>query len=330
MEDNLVGYLLKALDPDTQWEVEVHLRTHPEARQRLEALRRGLEPLSFDPEEPEPPPDLAVNTIARVAEFRCRKLPPAPPPTPAQVVSGGGRAWWRRADVLVAAALLVGAVGLTATFLPVLWHERYKTECANNLRNFWHALDAYARTNGDRFPELSEDPPHHVAGIFVPVLREAGTLGPGVSVVCPARGNPREPNGPSVHQLKDLFDQSPSAFRSQANALAGGYAYSLGYWERDDLNPNRPGKLCGLNLRSGNGTPILSDVPPDSPVGNSPNHGQRGQNVLFVGGEVKFVPERRIGGADDIFRNGQGRVAPGVDARDAVLGASGSSVRSDD
>ena len=38
MDDLLLGYLLKALDPAEQREVEAHLCTHPEARSRLAVL----------------------------------------------------------------------------------------------------------------------------------------------------------------------------------------------------------------------------------------------------------------------------------------------------
>src|SRR5262249_39151708 len=75
MDDNLVGYLLDALDADTRRAVEDHLRTHPEARARLDRLRRLLEPLEADREPPAPPPHLVQATLARVAEARGRPLP---------------------------------------------------------------------------------------------------------------------------------------------------------------------------------------------------------------------------------------------------------------
>ena len=40
MDDNLVGYLLDALNEETWRETDVYLRTHPEARGKLTRLRR--------------------------------------------------------------------------------------------------------------------------------------------------------------------------------------------------------------------------------------------------------------------------------------------------
>ena len=39
MDENLVGYLLKALDADEQRDVEDHLRQNPQTQKRLEILR---------------------------------------------------------------------------------------------------------------------------------------------------------------------------------------------------------------------------------------------------------------------------------------------------
>src|SRR5436305_13496313 len=98
MDENLVGYLLNALDPETQAEVERHLRDRPEAQQRVTDLRRSLEPLAADADAGEAPPDLWVRTLATVAEFQCRNLPYAPPP-PAAQTGTAIRSRWRRADL---------------------------------------------------------------------------------------------------------------------------------------------------------------------------------------------------------------------------------------
>ena len=74
MDENLIGYLLDALDPETQREVEAYLREHPDGRDRLEHLRRALEPLEADREPAEPRPGLVVRTIGLVAEYQCRRF----------------------------------------------------------------------------------------------------------------------------------------------------------------------------------------------------------------------------------------------------------------
>ena len=55
---------------------------------------------------------------------------------------------------------------------------------------------------------------------------------------------------------------------------------------------------------------------------NSDNHGRRGQNVLFVGGAVRWCVTRDVGpSCDDIFLNRNNEVAAGLCHEDVVLGA---------
>ena len=63
MDEHLVGYLLKALDSDTERQVGDYLRASPEGRTRLELLRQALEPLEADKEEIDPPADLHLRTL---------------------------------------------------------------------------------------------------------------------------------------------------------------------------------------------------------------------------------------------------------------------------
>src|SRR5271156_3271197 len=105
MEENLVGYLLNALDPAEQRQVEGYLRDHPEAQRHLQLLEHALEPLAADRDEIAPPPGLSVRTLALVAEHQCHELPRVPKAT-SRPSDFTHRSWWRRADVLVAASLL--------------------------------------------------------------------------------------------------------------------------------------------------------------------------------------------------------------------------------
>ena len=60
--------------------------------------------------------------------------------------------------------------------------------------------------------------------------------------------------------------------------------------------------------------------------GNSLNHGGGGQNVLYIGGNVRYVTTRTVGiGGDDIYVNLHQRVLAGVTPSDTVLGASDAS-----
>ena len=70
LEENLVGYLLEALDPDEKRQVERAIQDDPEVRRRLELLEIALQPLAAGREHPLPPVDLRYRVLARVAEDR--------------------------------------------------------------------------------------------------------------------------------------------------------------------------------------------------------------------------------------------------------------------
>ena len=156
MEENLVGYLLNALDDDPQREVESSLRESPELRARLDLLERGLAPLAADQETPEPRPGLVLSTLARIAEYQCRKLPDAPSSPPSESVPVG-RSWLRRPDVLVAALLLIVLGGIGSSSLIHLWRDYHgRTQCRDNLFLLWGGLHRYCDDHGGSFPLVEE------------------------------------------------------------------------------------------------------------------------------------------------------------------------------
>src|SRR5262245_39038814 len=118
MDKNLIGYLLNCLDEPTQREVEAYLEADAAGREKLEKLRRALEPLEADRELPEPPGDLVYHTLGRVAEYCSQPLPRAPVTSRG---GGGERPFWRRADVVAAAAVILLALGVG---IPALFRLR--------------------------------------------------------------------------------------------------------------------------------------------------------------------------------------------------------------
>ncbi len=307
MDENLIGYLLNALEEPDRREVEVYLRTHPEAAGRLDILRRALVPLASDTAAPEPPAGLYLKTLARVAEVRARPLPKAPPPSPRSAGSWRGP---RRADLLAAALLIVCLGALTGPLLVKYWHLHGRQACADNLRQYGKMLQLYSASHDGRLPQVAEEGPHTYAAAFVPMLREAHCAGKDLQpLACTAGG--RVSAFPSILDVEQARDNDPALFRDRARQLAGNYAYSLGYREN--------GTLRGLSVRNGN-QPIMADHRPLPEKGtNSPNHGGVGQNVLYVDGTVKWHVAPTVGVDDDIFLNRKGKIAAGVDCDDSVL-----------
>jgi hypothetical protein len=66
MNEDLLGYLLRALDADQQRQVSMHLAFDQDARRRLEALRTMLAPLEICPKDYDAPRGLASRTCAWV------------------------------------------------------------------------------------------------------------------------------------------------------------------------------------------------------------------------------------------------------------------------
>jgi hypothetical protein len=322
VNENLVGYLLNALEDDERQAVERGLAVDPSIRQRLELLREALEPLEADAVPPEPPGDLWQRTLARIEQevppvLKLRR-PTASDPAP--------RAWWRRSDVLVAASILLAVLSLVPSGLNSLRDYRDRLRCQDNLRVFHQALMAYCDGHGDNLPKVEAEPPRNFAAVFVPILRDAGALdarqlSPEVRLSCSTEN--RSPRGTApLADLQDLNRLSPEERDRQARLLSGSYAYVLGY--RDET-----GQLQGVRREPGTDRlPVLADCPPfrpvtfGAPLGNSLNHAGAGQNVLYLGGNVSFCTLRTVGvEGDDIYLNRQNRVEAGLGRWDTVLGA---------
>jgi hypothetical protein len=319
MDHDLLGYLLNSLDADEHRRVEEYVRTHPDAATKLERLRRRLAPLAAD-DAPAPPRSLVLGTLALVAEFECGRppLPPAPPPKPQERGSGPRDAWHlvRRADLLVAATLLIVLSGLSTAMIVRARQQEQIISCQQNLHRWWGALDLYSNldNNALSFPRVEMDGPRSFAGVFVPLLHDAQVMPKDASVGCPAVALQTPPDI-SMAQLEFLYKTNLYGFQDLAPTLSGDYAYSLGYLDN--------GKLYGLRRDSGDLLPILADRPPNSFVGSSPNHGGYGQNVLYIGGEVRWCTTRTVGvDRDDIYLNKQGQVMAGENRVDTVLAPS--------
>jgi prepilin-type processing-associated H-X9-DG protein len=319
MEENLVGYLINALDDDAQQELEASLRKSPELQARLEVLERALAPLAADRDVDEPHPGLVLSTLARIAEYKCRKLPDAPPPPRSQTVPVV-RPWPRRADALVAALLLIVLGGIGSSFLLHLWRDYHgRAVCQENLRLIWTGLQTYCDAHAGNFPTVEAKGPHGVAGMFVPALGDSGMLGSETFVTCPSQQR-RPGEHRSVTEMEALYQSNPDAFRQEAKRLAGGYAYTLGF---RDAAGGYHGLRCD-SVESGNLKllPIVADHLDSLTQRNSPNHGGDGQNVLYLDGHAEWRTSRNAGiNGDDIFVNWDNQVLAGKSREDTVLGS---------
>jgi hypothetical protein len=132
---------------------------------------------------------------------------------------------------------------------------------------------------------VNETPPLNTAGSFLAMLRGSGTLPATVEIGCPTVDGP-----------------------------APNYAYTLGYRQGTQLFGLRHDRDENNDYMA-----IAADRPPDREF-FGPAHG-RGQNVLFVSGNVRFCTTTRVGvDQDDIYRNQDGVIGAGKHRYDSALG----------
>ena len=141
MNEDLVGYLLGALDRDAAEGVEKELTKKPELRRELDRIGSALRPLEEDKADVDPPAGLAERSARRVLRQARRESPIASVPGP-----------WRLTDLAVAAGILLV---ISVVIFPAIAQSRQQqlvTECKSNLRQIGVAMESYAGTHGRYFP----------------------------------------------------------------------------------------------------------------------------------------------------------------------------------
>ncbi|MDA0659245.1 MAG: hypothetical protein O2931_01925 [Planctomycetota bacterium] len=388
MRDELIGYLLGALDEDLRVQVEQRLRSDANLRADMETLRRGLQVLQGprwqDPSEFDRPAsdscgadrirdDISVEQILRterdplaphamwveppvgLAERACdfvfSKAPggtsvigePASQ-TPAQGGLGNndlgnsdlGRRFrsgpepavgsfsWSVADAFVVAGVCITAALL---FAPALITSRISAQrqlCASRLRDLGEAFALYSAQHQDELPVIPTSGPRGFAGIYAPVLRDAGLLSDPNWIICPES---HAVDSTRVHNLAPTLSQIDRGTANDLDwcrAAGGSYAYALPYLDQHGQRVSRK------NLRQSNFA-ILGDIvttpsAPGAPAiqvlpATAGRHGGRGANVLFQDGGVRYQHQLRIGN-DDLFRSNRGLVEVGQSIDDQVLAPS--------
>ncbi len=227
MDEDLLGYLLGALEPHEMRRVEERLRVDPDAREELAQIERSLRPLdeSREPNE-SPPPDLIARTLASLPPWpaagdsvstgdsasegeasasegeglvadgddrvpaveRAGVVSLSPLRSAVETPGGTNRGWLDWLAMAVASAILL------ALLLPALVEGRFearKIACQDQLRQFGSAITQFVmRDETERLPAVAERGPEAFAGIYAVRLNDAGLL-PNPSLRwCPSLGRP--------------------------------------------------------------------------------------------------------------------------------------------
>ncbi|HEV3344407.1 MAG TPA: hypothetical protein VG125_28785 [Pirellulales bacterium] len=306
MRDQLLGYLLGALEPAEHEEVEARLLVDAELQEDLTILRSKLAVL--DAEESgdcEPPAGLAARTCNYVAA----RAVASPKHVPAPV---GG---WRIQDMVVGGGIFLAACLL---IFPAIAHSLSSariTNCQNNLRAIGVALSQYSDYYGGFFPLVPEQGPLAVAGMYGPMLTELRLVETPVVLVCPSSPLAEEREAFTVPALAKVMEIPAAELPLVQSRMGGSYGYTFGYNENGHYRGHR--NLGRISFA------LMADSPGEQRGDRSPNHGGAGQNVLFEDMHVAFLKHCRISDCDDhIYINRDGYVGAGIGANDAVIGRS--------
>jgi hypothetical protein len=294
-DEQLIGSILKLLEPSEQVDVEQALFQDQELLKRYRVLEKALSPFEVAKGSIELPQGLVAATIAKTASYVLEHgLPPAVP-TYVTVPATISRTWlsdphwqaeaaptstWRPMELLVAGFVLMIAVGFGFAGVQKIRHDRQVTACQNQMRQLHTALTTYSSTEGGRLPQVGTAAVP-TAGSFSQELQRKGHLASDQAAYCP--------------------DSSPFL----------PFAYTLGY--RTSF-----GSLRGISANSADWTPILADLPQTAlqQVSHS-----TGQNVLFWNGSVRFSTITKVGAeGDDIYLNDAELPRAGLHPFDTSLG----------
>ena len=346
MREQLLGYLLGALEDTEREQVEAALKVNRDLQRELELLSQGLEPLRLLPADYPPPPYLTERTCQFIAAFSIQSLAGAPLPgqrdgvglPPDKASSGrvpqdptplpasfhteppGPSARWSAADIMVVFGVFLCA---SVLFVPAVVHSRTNSRllaCQNNLRELGVALVKYSQLDPDGFfPSLWNNGELGKAGLYATKLTQAGLLESPSTLLCPATPQAAEPAQYHVPTAQELAQARGASLANLQATMGGSYGYNLGYVE--------DGTYHSIRNQSRPHYALMSDAPSLHLEGRrSNNHGSCGQNVLYEDGHAGYLnhcfrPEQ----ADHIFLNGEGVMAAGLHSNDVVIGHSAAS-----
>ena len=283
--DDLLDYALGQLEGPAKEALEAEMANDPILAARVDRLGFTLHRLLDDGGAIEPPVGLASRTTSFVIDRTSKR---------AILDFVPARVPFRWADVAVAAGILMAGL---LTLLPALNATRNKVNqmgCGFNLQQLGASLANYA-TRHNHYPDVCTKGPDGHVGHYAVALQDENLLRDLGSLHCPCKGR-----CPLTEDLRHID-----------------YAYNVGY-RHQTSGQAEPVKLALPAV-----LPLLADQPPHDNrsilPGNSPNHGYRGQNVLFSDLHVEWFPTRRVKLDKDLFLNDQDRPEPGVNPQDAAL-----------
>lgn len=317
MREELLGYVLGALEPEEEHELEARLETDADLRRELQELRRllheGPEEVwdARETAELEPPPQLAKRTITSVDAVRR-----VPPPLVPVLESGASGSGWRRSDAIAMIGIATAALILVMPMLALSRQRAQVAACRDRMREVGRALIEYSRDHGGNFPEMTTEGPLAHAGVYAVRLREAGYLPDTNIAFCPAMH--QDENDERLPTWLELAAARDEEVEVRFASMTGLYGYTLGYVEE--------GRYHSPRNHDRTRVAVLGDAPTDDGRRAS-GHGC-GRNVWFEDGHAEFLNTCRLHvGEDALYENRHGLVGAGIGKDDVVIGSAAAKPR---
>ena len=334
MREQLLGYLMGALDEAEQAEVRAAIESDARLAAECARLEQAIAPLAEDDAWLDPPSRLAERTIAHVEaqppavgrRFNWKAVEESPqlvqPASLSQAVDAhtSQPRRWTLADAIVAAGICAAAAILLFPAIASSRQQAAVLHCQNNLRQIGHALVDFSRHNQGNFPLVAATGNMGVAGSYAPLLKEAGLIEQDSTFVCPSSALANDSGDFRIPDQAELMELDGKPLQLAQRKLGGSYGYAFGHLDennqyRANVNRSRPRFA------------ILSDAPSlHLEHRRSANHGGGGQNVLFEDNHVEYLKRccasEELG--DNVFLSDRGLVEAGRHYNDAVIGDSSS------
>lgn len=343
-QEDLLGYVLGALDAQEERDLEKTIDAHPEIEEQLLELQHSMQPLeSLAGGSGTPRPGLARRTCELIANIE--REPQSIPAEliacegvesriefhqldenvePLKTLSANGFSFsqltdrlaparsWARVDFFAALAMLVLVACL---LMPAIAHSRFQSRvaaCQQNLREVGTAMLVYSDLNNGHFLNPTDaDLNSNAAGLVAPALKSSGLIDDDSLFTCAGRAEVNPTTIPTLQQIRSATGEQLSLLKKR---MGGDFGYTLGFF--DDGQYHAP-KNDGSSH-----TVLIADMPSTAlPGRSSTNHGGKGQNCLFADGRVDFISTHAIGD-DAIYENDLGIVGPGISNKDNVIAPS--------
>ena len=293
-----------ALDLATEQETaqaEALICDNVEAAEIHSSLRVALAPLDTVPDDP-CPDDLAERTVWRLRQAADAET------TVREPVTTASRPWRNLAEAGAMTAVVLVAIGVLVPSFGFARHVHHKHACQRQLAGIGSSMARYCSDHDDKLPAVTAD-------FSLPWFGAQD------------RGEKRWSNSSNLHLLLKLgYHGHPESFvcsgrrqkRVSPLMVSESFEYSdfpsvehISYSLRVFCRPGITVSLLAGQPLLADRNPVFEKVPQDRFAveldselcrRNSSNHNQRGQNILFVGGQVSFLKTRHVGvPQDDIF-----------------------------